>query len=376
MLVLLSLSFWAAQSKGLQVLFVIGGLIQCSRGLRWFQNRYSMLITNVHSILPDNWAVQIIYNPEKKMAMEAVNYPGVQRHVSRGHVTLTPLPKALTKLKKKDLMTSLWFWNSLLADKGNFYLFVLNSKNVFFVVIVLIFGGGTVFCSNSLFDLNHFSSRFDYVGSPWNQHKGMGGDGGLSIRNRQLMLEIIKQTIDGAETRNSLFEELKKRFKNLAISRPANDLQLQVGVTGVDEDVYFVFGLILLQRQGHSIRIASKEETDAFAMNDVRATLQQPQQSSLQANQNTESPPFGAQGTLASLPDAVRVRYLEWCPEMKLFFPILHNPGCFGANPNPLACFGFLCEYGGLKCGSSRSSTQHFVDSKGINMSVSLNVVG
>ena len=30
--------------------------------------------------------------------------------------------------------------------------------------------------------------------------------------------------------------------------------------------------------------------------------------------------------------------------------PTLHSDKCFGAEPKPLECFQFLCEYGGLKC--------------------------
>ena len=43
-----------------------------SVGFRWFQNRYSMMINNVHGILPKSWAIQIVHN-DKKMALEGCN---------------------------------------------------------------------------------------------------------------------------------------------------------------------------------------------------------------------------------------------------------------------------------------------------------------
>lgn len=33
-----------------------------------------------------------------------------------------------------------------------------------------------------------------------------------------------------------------------------------------------------------------------------------------------------------------------------MMFPSLHSPSCFGADPNILECFKYLCNDGGLKC--------------------------
>lgn len=46
----------------------------------------------------------------------------------------------------------------------------------------------------------------------------------------------------------------------------------------------------------------------------------------------------------------LRTQYIEYCPEIKMLFPTLHSDKCFGAEPSPLDCFRFLCQYGGLKC--------------------------
>lgn len=50
--------------------------------------------------------------------------------------------------------------------------------------------------------------------------------------------------------------------------------------------------------------------------------------------------PLGAVGTFASLNDTHREQYVEqYCPELKMFFPSLHNGACFGAEPNAVECF-------------------------------------
>ena len=53
---------------------------------------------------------------------------------------------------------------------------------------------------------------------------------------------------------------------------------------------------------------------------------------------------------LLELNDTLRTSYIEYCPEIKMLFPMLHSDKCFGAEPKPLSCFKFLCKYGGLKC--------------------------
>jgi hypothetical protein len=60
--------------------------------------------------------------------------------------------------------------------------------------------------------------------------------------------------------------------------------------------------------------------------------------------------PFGAIGTLGALNEKQRIEAIDYCPELKLFYPVLSHPSCFGAAPKPLDCFKALCETGGLKC--------------------------
>lgn len=45
---------------------------------KWYQNRYSMMVNQMLAVLPEDWAVQIFYQPANKMALEGVNYPGLR----------------------------------------------------------------------------------------------------------------------------------------------------------------------------------------------------------------------------------------------------------------------------------------------------------
>jgi predicted lipase len=56
---------------------------------KWFQNRYSMMISQVLAVTPLDWKVQIFYNPKKKMALEGIAHSGIARHVASGRVILT-----------------------------------------------------------------------------------------------------------------------------------------------------------------------------------------------------------------------------------------------------------------------------------------------
>jgi hypothetical protein len=224
-----------------------------------------------------------------------------------------------------------------------------------------------VFCANSKLSVEDFAFKFAYIGSPWNDLRGSGGDGGLSIRDRRLMVNILHNLRDAHEGTTvppgamKLYRDLKVKFKNMEFTPD--------GIFGVKEETLFLVSLDIFRESlekfsGRKIVIATKLDTEQFAMNDVRAVVHN--------TENSNQFPLAAQGTLNSVSDYDRIKYLEFCPEMKLFFPVLHNPGCFGADPDPVKCFAYLCMHGGLKC--LKPSNAQFASSKGLNTTIQLTV--
>mmetsp|Transcript_1229 Transcript_1229/g.2012 ORF Transcript_1229/g.2012 Transcript_1229/m.2012 type:complete len:363 (-) Transcript_1229:112-1200(-) len=157
---------------------------------------------------------------------------------------------------------------------------------------VLMFGGNSALCANSPVGLKDFA-HYDYVGAPWSILRGRGGSGELSLRSRGAVLEFLKSRREKKEPEDVA---LVKALKN----------------------------------------VAPREVTHQFAASSAGGSLY----------------PMGISGTLGGLNDSMRAHYIDYCPEIKMLFPVLHSGSCFGASPNPRLCFEYLCEHGGLHCQS------------------------
>ena len=174
------------------------------------------------------WIVQIFYLPKNKMSMEGISYPGIQKLAKSGKVVLTPIPDEYRKMKRKVLMLQPWIWKNSLAER------------------ILIFGGNVVLCSNSLLELKDFN-EFDYIGSPWSAEKGVGGDGGLSLRNRTLMLAVLED-----------YQKYSVRDSNEKITKTQivkKDDKSPYSGTDMD-DMIFVKGINNLIKLNYPARIA------------------------------------------------------------------------------------------------------------------------
>ena len=184
------------------------------------------------------WIVQIFYLPKNKMSMEGTSYPGIQKLVKKGNVVLTPIPDEFRKMKRKELMLQPWIWKNTLAER------------------ILIFGGNVVLCSNSLFELKDFD-HFDYIGTPWLAEKGIGGDGGLSLRNRTLMLAVLndyeKYKVQDINTKITKTQIFSNSVDNMSVYKnPKNPY------SGTDmDDMIFVKGIQNLMKQNYPARIAT-----------------------------------------------------------------------------------------------------------------------
>lgn len=255
---------------------------------KWFQRRYTMMIQNTINNLPENWKVQIFYTGKGQSQAGLDINPGIRRFILRGDVVLTLLPKPMEKIKKYQLMFQPWFWENMLADK------------------VLLFGGSSVICSNSIYSIQDFI-QYDYLGSPWHSKKGVGGDGGISIRNRNHMLRALEYKLSHVEDE----KDKKQAFESWG-----------------QEDHFYVDTLLEMKKKNLiNSNIAPKDATYQFSA------------IGSYANESV----LVVSGTLPDVPFITRDKFLQYCPELKMVYPSLHDPNCFGASPNGEECAKSIC---------------------------------
>jgi hypothetical protein len=142
--------------------------------------------------------------------------------------------------------------------------------------------------------------------------KGEGGDGGCSfggmnIRNRRAMLDAIT------------FEWNKPRVHS------EKDFDLNFG----QEDIFFLSRLKEIEKRipGRKYKIATAIETRIFGAGGdwVNDTV------------------LVASSTIPDADFQARDRFIQYCPELKMLFPIMHDPSCYGAAPNANQCAASLC---------------------------------
>ena len=252
----------------------------------WFQRRYTYIIMNCLDNLPDKWKLQVFYTQSGQSQAGIDLNTGLGRLVSKDKILLTAIPKEVHAQfnKKYELMQSKWLWNNMVADK------------------VFIFSGNAVICTNSKYTLSDFAS-FDYIGSPWDAFKGEGGDGGVSIRSRKLMLRVLDHESSGG-------------------SQVMRESQ---------EDHFFISRIQKMRKTGTitsgEFRIATREDTLRF--------------SAIGSASNKDV--LVVSGTLPGLNDIQREQFMQTCPEMKIMFPSIHSPHCFGARVDSDKCALSIC---------------------------------
>jgi hypothetical protein len=244
------------------------------RAPQWFHRRYTAMLHNILANIPPTWVVQVFYNEDWLKTTVLPLHPGMQQiRANNKRVIWTPLPKAMTKEKPKEIMKSNWLWESVVAE------------NVF------VFSGNGALCTNSEFRIENFLG-YDYVGAPWRQQGGMGGDGSThSFRHRSAMLQILEKN-------------------------PPNNNESP-------DHLYFVKSML----QEKTYKVADRNTTLAFGG----------------VVSSGDVAPLLLSGTQAKLNWTVRDTLLGVCPELKMIFPSLHEPACFGAHPNGEKCKETIC---------------------------------
>jgi hypothetical protein len=271
------------------------------RAPKWFHLRYKVMIDNAIANLPDptTWKVQIFINEKFQNDQHLLEWnPGLVKMFNGHHpqVIVTPLPANLTghKNKPKDVVFSSWFWEHVAAEH------------------VLLFSGNGAFCGNQLSDgwTKHGLFDLDFLGVPSYDFDGVGGDGSShSLRSRDAMLRITQYRHDNGLTTFGNTEDHETLKTMLQLNKKLSD-----------KDVPF--------------KVASKEQTIAFGgVYDLSDNV----------TQGLVRLPLVVAGTQSRLTYAERDSLLKHCPELKVIFPSLHEPTCFGAHPNAQTCKASIC---------------------------------
>ena len=271
------------------------------RAPKWFHLRYKVMIDNAIANLPDptTWKVQIFINEKFQNDQNLLEWnPGLVKMFNglNPQVLVTPLPANLTghKNKPKDVVFSSWFWEHVAADR------------------VLLFSGNGAFCGNQRSDgwAKYDLLDLDYLGVPSFDFDGVGGDGNShSLRSRDAMMRVMQYRNENGLT----------SFGNTE-GHETLQTMLQLNQKLSDKDVPF--------------KVATKEQTIAFGgVYDLSDSV----------TEGVVRLPLVVAGTQSRLTYTERDSLLKHCPELKVIFPSLHEPACFGAHPNAETCKASIC---------------------------------
>lgn len=183
-------------------------------------NTLSFTLANVAGVLGSDWPIAVFYNDDLTDFITSAKL--VRLLVDEGRLDTVPLQRhgfATLSTSSTDeysrLLTSPAFWRAVNADHA------------------LIFQTDSVLCSLSPWGVEDFL-QYDYIGAPWMvpTHGLDVGNGGLSLRNVSLMLDITETYPPGLNEH---------------------------------EDVYFArcFGMML--RVGKTVRLPSPHVAASFA---------------------------------------------------------------------------------------------------------------
>ena len=280
---------------------------------QWFHLRYTAMLQNALANVPETWKVQIIYNPQWFEKDVLPWHPKIKLWLTQGHerIVFTAIPDFIlsphmggkqdlkknkrSAVKPKHVSSHRWFWQSLVAEQ------------------VLMFSGNGALCGNhfnhdNMMTFDHWMNSTDFVGTPSTRNNGYGGDGSShSFRKKSVMLRVI----DYAEKH-----------------------QMDIGN---DSEHGWTLRVIEKMRKDKMekdppIRLATPEQTNVFGA-----------VTNLTNEAGILHIPMVVAGTHAQLTYDDRETLLKHCPEVKLIFPSLHEPACFGAHPQPQQCRASIC---------------------------------
>jgi hypothetical protein len=264
----------------------------------WFSRRIPILIHNVLSNIPPDWAVQLIVRQSFWNDQVLPYHPGLPRLIeNHAHrIIVTPLPETLESLKQpnQNIPLTTWFWETRVAER------------------VLMFSGNGILCTHgNTADNWKALQRLDYCGTPWGHFHKEGGDSAThSYRNRTVMLEAMQYA-----------------HQHKLVMNPPEGMAFVGIIKKMNQD----------SQRHQSYRLATRQDTRMFG--GVQTT-----NSTVKGHKRSiPPPPMVVSGTQAQLNFQEREDLLMVCPELKVIFPSLHEPSCFGAHPDPVKCKATIC---------------------------------
>ncbi|KAK0659719.1 hypothetical protein QBC41DRAFT_45066 [Cercophora samala] len=135
------------------------------------------VLLHFSSVLPAHWSLVIYTSPNNFTVPHSAAFRNL---LSSRRLDIRFLPKNVTFTNSASVSTFLassngWLWNELSH-----------------VERVLFFQLDSIICANSIATIDDFV-KWDYVGAPINSTYGEGYNGGLSIRNPRLFLEVARE---------------------------------------------------------------------------------------------------------------------------------------------------------------------------------------
>jgi len=179
------------------------------------------LMMHFSSVLGPTWPIVLFTSHNATLSTSAP----FKRAVADSRILIKYIPEG-TKLKTSHAVSSFltrpWFWEQLAPSKH-----------------VLLFQADSILCANSPIRVDDFL-EYDMVGAPIGAFWGEGFNGGLSLRNRNMILDILKfanWTTEKDEYSNKV-KAWKEQLK--ADGKDVPDGDTMPGVVAVDmEDQWF-----------------------------------------------------------------------------------------------------------------------------------------
>lgn len=141
---------------------------------RYRQNLIPLML-HFMSVLGPTWPI-LFYTNEEQMPRFAAS-AALGRYIKSGHVEIRLLPKTVHFSNSNSVnrfMTDKWLWEDIPAEN------------------ILMFQSDSILCANAVKSVEDFFD-YDFVGAPIAKNRGVGYNGGLSLRKKSTTLRILNK---------------------------------------------------------------------------------------------------------------------------------------------------------------------------------------